>query len=39
MLRCETGRDYLPSVKIKVFNLLRDGLSAPETARADLKAN
>ena len=39
MLRRETGRDALPNTKIKIFNRLGNGLSDPETARADLKAN
>lgn len=39
MLLRETGRDNLPCTKNKVFNRLRYGLSAPETGRADHKAN
>lgn len=39
MLRRETGRDDRPSVKVKVFNQLRYGLSKPETACADNEAN
>jgi len=39
MLRHETGRDDLPSAKVKVFNWLRYGLSDPETVRLDHKAN
>lgn len=39
MLRRETGRDDLPSAKVKVFNRLRYGLSNPETVCADHKAN
>lgn len=39
MLPHETGRDDLLCANNKVFNRLRDGLSAPETARADNKAN
>lgn len=39
MLRHETGLNDLQSVKTKVFNRLRYGLSDPETGRADHKAN
>lgn len=39
MPRHETDRDDLSSAMIRVFNRLRYGLSAVETARADHKAN
>lgn len=39
MLPYKTGRDDLPSARIKIYNRLRYGLSVPETARADHKAN
>jgi len=39
MISRETGRDNLPSVKIKVLNELRYRLSNPETVREDHKPN